>query len=275
MPLFSIVRRTFIVFLSMAASLCAQSTYRSPADRFSVTPALEAISQTFRLSPAQQGQIRSNSPNPPLAQGDSSYIDRKWQALERACKVGVFTPEECSAKRTALKNETPPQGSSASPADSNGGTVYSDPHGAFRLMIPQGWEAKPESGCYGPQENCSRNAGGVNIAQGNSWAFIAPFSASAKRPTDVVEIVAGQYQSQYRNLKMIQNEPQKFGNLDIALGQFTAVDQRGVTVSLVVIGIAAPNRAFYVACSSVDLNDAPTAGPALSSMLQSLQFAGE
>lgn len=275
MPLFSIVRRTFIAFLLFAISVSAQSTYSFPAVRYSLRPLLELISLTFTLAPAQQGQIRSNSPNPPLAQGDSSYLDRKSQALERACKVGVFTPEECTAKRTALKSETPPQASSVSPADSNGGTVYSDPHGAFRLTIPQGWEAKLESGCYGPQENCPPNAAGVNIAQGNSWAFIAPFSASAKRPTDVVEVVAGQYQSQYRNLKMIQNEPQKFGNLDIALGQFTAVDQRGVTVSLVVIGIAAPNRAFYVACSSVDLNDAPTAGPALSSMLQSLQFAGE
>ncbi len=275
MPLAAIACRTFIAFLLFAISASAQSTYRFPAGRFSIRPLLEAISLTFTLAPAQQGQIRSNSPNPPPAQGDSSYLDRKWQALERACKVGVFTPEECTAKRTALKSETPPQASSLSPAGGNGGTVYSEPHGAFRLMVPQGWEAKSESGCYGPQENCPRNAGGVNIAQGNSWAFIAPFSANARRPTDVVEVVAGQYQSQYRNLKLIQNEPQKFGDLDIALGQFTGVDQRGVTVSLVVIGIAAPNRAFYVACSSVDLSDAPTAGPALSSMLQSLQFAGE
>ncbi len=275
MPFSSIVRRTFIAFLLFAVSASAWSIYATPADRFSVRPLLTAISLTFTLAPAQQGQIRSNSPNPPPMQADSSYLERKSQALERACKVGVFTPEECAAKRIALKSETPPQGSSVSPADSNGGTIYSEPHGAFRLVIPQGWQAKPEIGCYGPQENCPPNSGGVNIVQGNSWAFVARLSAPAKRPTDVVEIVAGQYQSQYRNLKMIQNEPQKFGDLDIALGQFTAVDGRGVTVSLVVIGIAAPNRAFYVACSSVDLNDAATAGPALSSMLQSLQFAGE
>jgi hypothetical protein len=279
MTLSSIVPRTFIGFLLLTASVCAQSAYRAPADHFSFSPVFEAIDQTFSVALAQQqqqqAQTRGEAPNAPPMQGDSAYLDHKWQALERACKVGVFTPEECAAKRTALKSEAPPQGSSAPPADSNGGSVYSEPHGAFRLVIPQGWEAKPQTGCYGPKENCPPNAGGVNIGQGSSWAFIAPFSASVRRPTDIVEVVAGQYQSQYRNLKMIQNEPQKFGDLDIALGQFTAVDQRGVTVSLVVIGIAAPNRAFYVACSSVDLSDASTVGPALSSMLQSLQFAGE
>ncbi len=204
----------------------------------------------------------------------TSENDRKLQALQKACQAGVFTPEECAAKFAALKSAASTQGASSSRAETDGGTVYSEPHGAFRLVIPQGWQASSKSGCYGPADSCPPNAGGVNIAQGNSWAFVAPFSADANRPIDVVNVVAGQYESQYKNLKMIQNEPQKFGDLDIALGQFTGVDSRGVTVSLVVIGIAAPNQGFYVACSSVDPNDAPTAGPALSSMLQSLEFAG-
>ncbi len=206
---------------------------------------------------------------------NSSENDRKLQALQKACQAGVFTPEECAAKLAALKSAAAPQGSTGSATTASGGTVYSEPHGAFRLEIPQGWEASSKSGCYGPSDSCPPGAGGVNIAQGSNWAFVAPFSADARQPTDVVNVVAGQYQSQYKNLKMIQNEPQKFGNLDIALGQFTAVDSRGITVSLVVIGIAAPNHIFYVACSSVDPNDAPTAGPALTSMLQSLQFAGQ
>jgi hypothetical protein len=206
--------------------------------------------------------------------GNSSENDRKLQALQKACQTGVFTPEECASKLAALKSAAPPQGASSSRAETDGGTVYNEPHGAFRLVIPQGWQASSKSGCYGPADSCPPDAGGVNIAQGNNWAFVAPFSADARRPTDVVDVVAGQYKSQYKNLKMIQNEPQKFGDLDIALGQFTGVDSRGVTVSLVVIGIAAPNHGFYVACSSVDPNDAPTAGPALSSMLQSLEFAG-
>jgi hypothetical protein len=227
----------------------------------------------------------------------SSDDNPKLLALEKACKAGVFSAEECAAKRAAILaggpseeqngNQTPasagwtdynasgPANSSNPPADNNGGTVYSEPHGAFKLVIPQGWTAKTKSGCYGPSRSCPPDSAGVNIYQGNSWAFVALYSANARQPTDVVNGVAGQYQSQYQNLKMIQNEPQKFGGLDIALGQFTGVDQSGTTVSLVVIGIAAPNRSFYVACSSVALSDAQTAGPALSSMLQTLQFAGQ
>ena len=236
--------------------------------------AIEDACASGVLSPDECAAKRAALAGKGNSAGSSEY-DRKLQALQKACQAGVFTPEECATKLAALKSAAPSQGAFSSRAETDGGTVYSEPHGAFRLVIPEGWQASSKSGCYGPDDSCPPDAGGVNIAQGNNWAFVAPFSADASRPTDVVNVVARQYKSQYKNLKMIQNEPQKFGDLDIALGQFTGVDSRGVTVSLVVIGIAAPNHGFYVACSSVDPNDAPTAGPALNSMLQTLQFAGQ
>ena len=227
---------------------------------------------------------------------DGGNADPRLQALEKACKAGVFTPEECAAKRTQLQNGGSPSGPQntppasrglgdpggprpvnpgGAPAGGDGGTVYNDPSGAFRLTVPTGWTAKTKSGCYGPAENCPPNSSGVNIYQGDDWAFVAPFSAPARTPTEVVNIVGQQYQGQYQNLKMVQNEPQKFNGLDIALGQFSGTDGNGTNVSLVVIGIAAPNGRFYVACSGIPVNDAPTAGPALSGMLQTLEFAGQ
>lgn len=277
----------------------ANRASRTPADPPTSSDAqkLRAVEDACAsgiLSPdecaAKRAELRgsANSSSP-------SSDNPKLQALEKACKAGVFTPEECAAKRASLKdagsregqpNPQPPPTSgsggtrapwsdSSGPTPDSNGTPYTDPNGAFRLMIPQGWTAKAKDGCYGPSESCPPGSSGVNIFQGDSWAFVAPFSDRARRPTDVVNMVWRQYQSQYQNLKMIQNEPQKFNGLDIALGQFTGADQNGTNLSLVVIGIAAPNGRFYLACSSIALSDAPTAGLALNSMLQTLQFAGQ
>lgn len=54
---------------------------------------------------------------------------------------------------------TPPPTSS----NAGAGTLYRDAHGAFSIMIPEGWAARPNVGCYGPNKNnCPENAAGVN-----------------------------------------------------------------------------------------------------------------
>jgi hypothetical protein len=237
----------------------------------------------------------------------SSGNNAQLQALKRACDSGVFTPQECAAKQAALTggsansgpnagpgpgqavflsndpNAVPPQadGPRARRNDSDrdqaggGGNVYKDPQGAFSVMIPPGWSAQPNRGCYGPDQNCPRGAAGVNInSQGKSWAFVAPFSGDARRPTDVVNSVAEHIQSQYQNFQMLQNDPDKLNGMDIAIGHFTGVEN-GEGVSVVVIGIAAPGGRFFVAESSVPQSELQTAGPALSSMPGTLRFAGQ
>ena len=237
------------------------------------------------------------------------------QALQRACDAGVFTPAECQAKRAALTgsaasgaatvpsggpdanpkvwqsndpNATPPQSdgqvagghsdsshSDNSGSDSGPSTLYRDSQGAFTIMIPPGWTAKTIRGCYGPQENCPRNATGVNIqSEGRSWAFVAPFSGDARRPTDVVEAAGEEIRSDLRNFKESQNDPDKLNGLDIAIGQFTGVNRDGESVSIVVMGIAAPDGKFFVAQSFLPQNETQSAGPALSSMAGTLRFGG-
>jgi hypothetical protein len=243
----------------------------------------------------------------------SSGNSAQLQALQRACDAGVFTPAECKAKLAALNGGGSNGGSNTSPnpgpnTDSNvwqsndpapppaqsdrqrggrndpdpeqtmtgGGNLYKDAHGAFSIMIPQGWSAKPNRGCWGPSENCPRDATGVNInSPGKSWAFVAPFSGDAKRPTDVVKSVAEHIRSELQNFEVLQNDPDKLNGLNIAIGHFTGVNQDGEGVSLVVIGIAVPGGRYFVAESYIPQSELQTAGPALSSMPGTLRFAGQ
>jgi hypothetical protein len=273
--------------------------------------ALESACSSGVLSPEECAAKRAA-----LTRGgsssNSSGIDAQLRVLKRACDAGVFTPQECQAKLAALSeggsnggangasnrgsNNNPnvmqsndpnlpsaqvdPQRARRNDADpeqtTGGGNVYKDAHGAFSVMIPEGWNAKSNQGCYGSAENCPRNASGVNIqSPGRSWAFVAPFSGDARRPTDVVRAVADNIRSDYQNFQMLQNDPDKLNGLDIAIGHFTGVEQDGVGVSLVIIGIAAPGGRYFVAESSVPQNEIQQAGPALSSMPGTLRFASQ
>jgi hypothetical protein len=214
----------------------------------------------------------------------SSGNGAQLQALQRACDAGVFSPAECQAKLAALNGGGSNGGSNTSGRNdtdpeqtmTGGGNLYKDAHGAFSIMIPQGWSAKPNRGCWGPAENCPRDATGVNInSQGKSWAFVAPFSGSANQPTDVVKSVAAHIRSELQNFEVLQNDPEKLNGLNIAIGHFTGMNQDGEAVSLVVIGIAAPGGRYFVAESYVPQSELQTAGAALSSMPGTLRFAGQ
>ena len=166
--------------------------------------------------------MAGESANPPNGGGNSAQL----QALEGLCRTGVYSADECAAKRAALMGGggNPGQGEGNGPRPTgyehtqaaNGGSMYRDPQGAFSLTIPQGWSAKAEPGCYGPQEACPQGANGVNIRQGQNWVFIAPISAKVSGPKDVVSGVAGDYQSQYKNFQMTQNDEKQINGVDVA-----------------------------------------------------------
>jgi len=281
---------------------------RDPGENAQKLKALESACASGVLTPEECAAKRAA-----LSQGNAatSASNAQLQALLRACDAAVFTAEECAAKRAALTGSTdaasgqipgPGQNSSpvlwqsndpnAVPPDSGGqrawhsdssrqpagggtGSLFQDAHGAFSIIIPQGWTAKARRGCYGPEEGCPRDASGVNIqSPGRSWAFVAPFSGDARQPTDVVNAVADHIRSDYQNFRVLQNDPDKLNGLNVAIGHFTAVEG-GEGVSLVVIGIAAPGGRFFVAESSVPQSEIQSVSPALSSMPASLRFAGQ
>lgn len=194
--------------------------------------------------------------------------------------AGVAAQTNSSSGSNVYRSNDPTPPPSARPGPQpqtdGGGTLYKDANGAFSIMVPQGWTAKPDHGCYGPEGNCPQNATGVNIqSPGRSWAFLAPYSGNAGRPSDVVNDVGGYLRSRYRNFQMLQNDPDKLHGLDIAIGHFTGIDEHGEGVSLVVIAIAAPGGRYYVAESSVPQSELQAATPALSAMSETLWFAGQ
>ena len=226
----------------------------------------------------------------PVNRGASAMVFGLGRVIRAAISMALITAgvaaQTNSGSNVYQSNDpTPPRSdrqkagqdrSNPQPESTGGGTLYKDAQGAFSIMIPQGWSAKPNHGCYGPQGNCPENAGGVNIqSPGRSWAFLAPYSGDARQPTDVVKNVAGHLRSQYQNFQMLQNDPDKLNGLDISIGHFTGIDEDGEGVSLVVIGIAAPGGRYYVAESSVPQSELQAATPALSALPGTMWFAGQ
>lgn len=248
----------------------------------------------FSLSGSAQ---TGNTTAPGQSNPGSKTNTQKLQALERACKAGVFTPDECQQKRAALNESAPnngrPDAAAMPPAQrearraemqsndpnfspqNSEGNLYNDPAGNFSLTIPQGWDAAIKKGCYGPKKSCPANSAGVNMKRGTSWAFIAPYSVTTRQPTDMVSEVAEDYQSAYRDFTRVQNEPSKVNGMDAAVGIFSGTDGDGVPISFVVVGIVAPNGRYYVAASSVPRNEGESVHAELHSMLTSLRFSGQ
>jgi hypothetical protein len=194
-----------------------------------------------------------------------AYQDsQKLAALQKACQAGVFTPEECAAKRRALEG-----GSGAPPAvapSNNGSQVYRDPRGRFSVTAPHGWAPSPMG---------DGGADGVQISRGSGWMVISPFAGNVAAPGDVVNQVANQVQSQYKNLRLMAHNLFKLGVHDAAYAMFAGVNGKGVEVSLTISGIAAGSGHFLVVISSVPMPEAQAVSPVFSQISQSIRFAGE
>ena len=208
-----------------------------------------------------------------IALGPGRFIEVAMSMILIATGLAAQTSSSSGSSVWQSNSPAPPPTSS----NAGAGTLYKDAHGAFSIMIPQGWTARPNFGCYGPNpNNCPENAAGVNIqSPGRTWAFLAPFSGNARQPTDVVKNVAAHLSTKYQNFQVLQNDPDRLNGLDIAIGHFTGIDEDGEGVSLVVIGIAAPGGRFFVAESSVPQSELQAATPALSAMPATLWFAGQ
>jgi hypothetical protein len=91
----------------------------------------------------------------------------------------------------------------------------------------------------------------------------------------MVNVVAEDYQSAYKNFAKVQDEPSKVNGMDAAIGIFSGTDENDGPISFVVIGIVAPNGRYYIAASSVPKSESESVHAELHSMLNSLRFAGQ
>ncbi|SPF55465.1 exported hypothetical protein [Candidatus Sulfopaludibacter sp. SbA4] len=199
--------------------------------------------------------------------GNPGGNPQQLAALQKACAAGVFTADECAAKRAALSGG----GNPAAPAPSNapqpggGSQVYRDPRGRFSVAVPPGWTATPQGQGGGD---------GVQISQGSSWAVLSPFGGAA-RPDEVINQLAGQFQSQYRNLRIVSHAPFQLGAHDAAFTMYSGTNPKGVEVSLVISGVHASGNNYLAMISSVPAAQAEAINQVFRDISLSIRFAGE
>ncbi len=232
--------------------------------------AFDAMAKSFRLNAGNSTPATAA----PTAPGKSAGNPQQLAALQKACAAGVFTPEECAAKRKMLAgggnpaNDYVDYASAApqAPAQTGGSSqVYRDPRGRFSVSVPPGWTAAPQG--QGGDD-------GVQISQGSSWAILSPFSG-AKQPGDVVNSLYGQFQQQYKNLKMVDHQPFQLGAHDAAYAMFTGVNPKGVEVSFVISGIHASGANYLAMISNTPVAEAEKVSQLFRDMSLSIRFAGE
>jgi hypothetical protein len=226
-----------------------------PATLYSqAVTALNAIAQSLRLA-SGTGAKSGGSSAPAAGTADAN----KLAALKKACAAGVFTPEECAAKRAELSGPAPaeqpapaapPQSATAEsttaatqPAFDASSTVYRDAQGRFTVDIPPGWTADPQG------ENGSQ---GVKLSAGSSWALIGPFGG-ANNVADVVVKLATQFQSQYKNFSMAKHAPLTSNGHAAEYGVFTGVNPQGTRLTLMIAGIAAGGGHYLAMMTSSPL----------------------
>jgi hypothetical protein len=217
--------------------------------------AFDAMEKSFRLNPG-------NAAPPTAAKAPANT--GQMAALERACAAGVFTPEECTAKRAALSAAAAPPAVPNAPA-AGGDQMYRDPGGRFTVSVPQGWALAPQ----GPN-----GAAGVQITQGLSWMMIGPFGGT-KGPGDVVDSLQKQFAGTYKNFAQTSHNPFQLNGREASLGMYTGVNPKGTPVSLVIIGVAGPRQTQFAIFSSVPQGDNAAVSNAMTSILNSIQFLGD
>jgi hypothetical protein len=250
--------------LSVATSegnIIVFNTTGPTAEYSHAAPVLAAMAQTFRLGTAGR---KANARAGDLAGGD----ENKSAALEEACATGVFTPEECAAKRVALRNGAvtqQPARAASQPEPNASSTLYRDPQSRFEVAIPSGWTAEPQG------DNGSQ---GVKLATGASWAFIGPFSG-ATNPSDVVVKLATQIQSQYRDFTMLKHAPLEVNGHAAEYAVFNGASPQGTRVTLMIGGIAGGANRHLGMITSTPLATATQSTSAFVAMFNSIRFAGD
>jgi len=144
------------------------------------------------------------------------------------------------------------------PVDSSG--VYRDPSGRFSLKVPAGWSATPQG------EN---GAAGVEFAHASSWIMIGPFG-NAHDPIDVVEQLASEYQSKYRNFKMGDHGTTQVNGHDAAWAFCGGRNEKGELVALRLAGLAAPGGHFLAVLASVPSDEIGAEDPVIEKIFMSI-----
>ncbi|HEX3810187.1 MAG TPA: hypothetical protein VHW02_10870 [Rhizomicrobium sp.] len=197
------------------------------------------------------------------AQADSN-LAAKLSALQKACDVGVFSPQECAQRRAALQRQgahsTPAAQADPRPAAQSAANTYRDPQGRFSAPVPDGW-------------NASDSNGTAQLSSGADWIMLIP--SGATQPDQGATEVVHQMQSQFQSLNQAGSGRPKINGHDAVYVVFQGVNPKGEQVAVMVAGIQAPGNHVLVFVSSAPQSEINAVSPKFLQVMNGIRFAGE
>ena len=162
----------------------------------------------------QQTYIFRTSAPPPEYPALQSVIER----IEQSFRAGTAQPATLppAAKKAAPPPAPapvmPPPLPEPEPAGAAAST-YRDPQGRFQIPVPPGWTA-------------DQAGDGARISRGSSYANVL-VAGGASSPSALVQQIAQQVGTQWKNFQMVQNGQWNLGGLPAEFGVYTGTNPKG------------------------------------------------
>lgn len=143
----------------------------------------------------------------------------------------------------------------------SGPGVYRDPQGRYSLKIPVGWTAKSDA------------SGAAQLSHGASAATV--FASGGTKPLDVNHQVARQIQGQYEAFQLMNEGDLQIGGRPAHGANISAINQKGVQVSVLVVTVGAGGGNFLTIASSAPNEQAREINATVMEIAKSVRFEGD
>jgi hypothetical protein len=170
----------------------------------------------------QQTYIFRTSAPPPEYPALQSVIERIEQSF-RAGTAQPATPAPAAKKAAPAPAPAlvmPPALPEPEPAGAAAST-YRDPQGRFQIPVPPGWTA-------------DQAGDGARISRGSSYANVL-VAGGAASPSALLQQIAQQVGTQWKNFRMVQNGQWNLGGLPAEFGVYTGTNPKGAPALLRIV----------------------------------------
>jgi membrane-associated protease RseP (regulator of RpoE activity) len=150
------------------------------------------------------------------------------KCLATLCCLLLFAASVRGADRPLFEDDQPPAGAAAS--------MYRDPQGRFQISVPPGWTA-------------DMAGDGARISRGSAYANVL-VAGGASSPSALVQQIAQQVGTQWKNFQMVQNGQWNLGGLPAEFRVYTGTNPKGLPALLRIVATSG-----FVLLMSVPQND--------------------
>ena len=213
----------------------------NPAATIVVTGNADSGASLYRFTCFNLGQktyiFRTSAPprEYPALQSVIERIEQSFQAgtaqpatLPPATKKAAAPPPGPAPLMPPALPEPEPVGAAAS--------TYRDPQGRFQIPVPPGWTA-------------DKAGDGARISRGSTYANVL-VADGASTPSALVQQIAQQVGTQWKNFRMVQNGQWNLGGLPSEFGVYTGTNPKGLPALLRIVATSG-----FVLLMSVPQND--------------------